>query len=67
MIIDDIRKALDAGRIKRAAELFMALRYFLEHPDARTGLPIMIANVVSHPAQGFEIVHFKPVFYSAIC
>jgi hypothetical protein len=41
MIIDDIRKALDEGHIKRAAELFMALRHFLEqHPDARTGLPV---------------------------
>jgi hypothetical protein len=41
MIIDDIRKALDEGRIKHAAELFMALRHFLEqHPDARTGLPV---------------------------
>ena len=39
MIIDDIRKALDEGHIKHAAELFMALRHFLEqHPDARTGL-----------------------------
>jgi hypothetical protein len=41
MIIDDIRKALDDGRIKHAAELFMALRHFLEqHPDARAGLPV---------------------------
>jgi hypothetical protein len=41
MIIDDIRKALDEGHIKHAAELFMALRHFLEqHPDARTGLPV---------------------------
>ena len=41
MIIDDIRKALDEGHIKHAAELFMALRHFLEqHPEARTGLPV---------------------------
>ena len=41
MIIDDIRKALDEGHIKHAAELFMALRHFLEqHPDARSGLPV---------------------------
>ena len=41
MIIDDIRKVLDEGHIKHAAELFMALRHFLEqHPDARTGLPV---------------------------
>jgi hypothetical protein len=41
MIIDDIRKALDEGHIKHAAELFMALRHFLQqHPDARTGLPV---------------------------
>ena len=39
MIIDDIRKALDERRINHAAELFMALRHFLqEHPEARTGL-----------------------------
>ena len=37
MIVDDIHKALDAGRVKHAAELFMALRHFLsEHPEART-------------------------------
>ena len=36
MIVDDIHKALDAGRVKHAAELFMALRHFLsEHPEAR--------------------------------
>jgi hypothetical protein len=36
MIIDDIRAALDAGRIEHAAQLFMALRHFLqEHPEAR--------------------------------
>lgn len=41
MIIDDIHKALDDGRIKHAAELFMALRHFLkQHPDARAGIPI---------------------------
>jgi hypothetical protein len=28
MVIDDIRKALDGGRIRHAAELFMALRHF---------------------------------------
>ena len=39
MIIDDIRKALVERRINHAAELFMALRHFLEeHPEARTGL-----------------------------
>jgi hypothetical protein len=39
MIIDDIRKGLDDGRINHAAELFMALRHFLEHhPEARAGL-----------------------------
>ena len=39
MIMDDIRKALDAGRVKHAAELFMALQHFLNtHPDARAGL-----------------------------
>ena len=38
MIVDDIRKALDEGRIKHASELFMALRHFLnEHPEARAG------------------------------
>lgn len=39
MIVDDIRKALDDGRIDHAAELFAALRHFLaEHPQAREGL-----------------------------
>jgi hypothetical protein len=35
MIVDDIHKALDAGHIRHGAELFMALRHFLEqHPEA---------------------------------
>ena len=39
MIIDDIHKALDEGRVRHAAELFMALRHFLEHhPEGRAGL-----------------------------
>ncbi len=39
MIIDDIRKALDAGRVKHAAELFGALQHFLQqYPAAREGL-----------------------------
>jgi hypothetical protein len=39
MITDDIHKALDEGRIRHAAELFMALRHFLEqNADARIGL-----------------------------
>jgi len=39
MIVDDIRKALDEGRINHASELFMALRHFLEHhPEGRAGL-----------------------------
>ena len=39
MIVDDIHNALDKGRIRHAAELFMALRHFLEqNPDARVGL-----------------------------
>ncbi len=39
MIIDDIHKALDAGRVKHAQELFMALRHFLDqHPEARSGV-----------------------------
>jgi hypothetical protein len=41
MIIDDIHKALDDGRIRHAAELLMALRHFLEqNPDARVGLAV---------------------------
>ena len=40
MMIDDIHKALDEGRIRHGAELFMALRHFLDqYPEARTGLP----------------------------
>jgi hypothetical protein len=39
MIIDDIHGALDAGRVKHAQELFMALRHFLDqHPEARVGV-----------------------------
>jgi hypothetical protein len=39
MMIEDIHKALDDGRVRHAAELFMALRHFLEqHPAARVGL-----------------------------
>jgi hypothetical protein len=39
MIVDDIHKALDEGRIRHAAELFMALRHFLDrHPEGRVGL-----------------------------
>lgn len=35
MIVDDIKMALDTGRINHAQELFMALRHFLaEHPEA---------------------------------
>ena len=38
MIIDDIHKALNEGRVRHAAELCMALRHFLEqHPNARVG------------------------------
>ena len=41
MIIDDIHKALDEGRVRHAAELFMALRHFLEqHPEGRAGLAV---------------------------
>ena len=39
MIIDDIHKALDSGRVKHAQQLVMALRHFLdEHPEARAGM-----------------------------
>ena len=39
MIIDDVHKALDAGKVKHAQELFMALRHFLnEHPEASAGI-----------------------------
>ena len=42
MIIDDIHKALDEGRVGHAAELFMALRHFLEqHPEGRAGLAVV--------------------------
>ena len=41
MIVDDIHKALDEGRVGHAAELFMALRHFLEqHPEGRAGLAV---------------------------
>ena len=39
MIVEDIHKALDAKHIRHAAELFMALRHFLEqHPEANPEL-----------------------------
>jgi hypothetical protein len=39
MIIDDIHKALDEGRVAHAGELFAALEHFLrEHPEGRVGL-----------------------------
>jgi hypothetical protein len=39
MIIDDIHKALEVGRVRHAQELFMALRHFLDqHPEARAGV-----------------------------
>ena len=39
MIIDDIHKALDDGRVKHAGELFGALQHFLrDHPEGRVGL-----------------------------
>jgi hypothetical protein len=39
MITDDIHKALDEGRVRHAAELFVALQHFLEHhPEGRAGL-----------------------------
>jgi hypothetical protein len=39
MIVDDIHKALDDGRVRHAQELFMALRHFLDqHPEARAGM-----------------------------
>jgi hypothetical protein len=39
MIIDDIHKALEAGRVRHAQELFMALRHFLDqHPEARASV-----------------------------
>lgn len=38
MIVEDIHKALDAGRVRHAQELIMALRHFLDqHPEARVG------------------------------
>ena len=41
MIIDDIHKALCAGRVGHAQELFMALRHFIDqHPEARAGVEV---------------------------
>ena len=41
MIIDDIHKALDGGRVRHAQELFMALRHFLDqHPETRGGIEV---------------------------
>ena len=39
MLIDDIHRSLTENRVKHAAELFMALRHFLEqHPKAADDL-----------------------------
>lgn len=39
MIVEDIHKALDAGHIRHGAQLFMALRHFLEqHPETNPEL-----------------------------
>jgi hypothetical protein len=39
MIIEDIHKALDNGRVAHAAELVGALQHFLrDHPEGRTRL-----------------------------
>ena len=38
MMVDDIREALDQGRIEHAGELFAALKHFGQHPDAGAGL-----------------------------
>ena len=45
MIIDDIHKALDEGRVRHSAELFMALRHFLEHHPTRCRIPTASRNV----------------------
>ena len=43
MIIDDIHKALDEGRVGHAADLFVALRHFLDHhPEGCVGLAELI-------------------------
>ena len=56
MIIDDIHKALDAGRVRHAQELFMALRHFLDqHPEARVGVEIITAPHTERRANGHEI------------
>jgi hypothetical protein len=39
MIVEDIHKALDDGRVEHAGQLFSVLRHFLaENPDARAHL-----------------------------
>jgi len=38
MLVDDVREALEDGRLQHASELFAALRHFLEsHPEAKGG------------------------------
>jgi hypothetical protein len=38
MIVDDIHQALEEDHLRHAAELFMALRHFLDqHPESRIG------------------------------
>jgi len=42
MLVDDIHASLDAGKIRHAAELMMALRHFLaHHPGAESPLALI--------------------------
>jgi hypothetical protein len=42
MLIDDIHESLDAGKIRHAAELMMALRHFVaQHPGAKSRLALI--------------------------
>jgi hypothetical protein len=54
MIIADIHKALGEGRVRHAAELFMALRHFLE--INRTTLPTDTRELISKTGTDFEHV-----------
>src|SRR5450759_49786 len=40
MIVDDIHQALDAGHVRHAAELFMALPHFLDQHPKRVSNPM---------------------------
>ena len=56
MIVDDIHKALDAGHVKHAAELFMALRHFPKRAPDRMNSGSTRKLPVSFPKIGLLVI-----------